>query len=180
MKPVQPVQAPGGSPVLIVSPDERWLRALEVTIRLGGYRVLARHSLADVMRVRDGEDLPQAMVFDLGANWTAQELESVRALIAETTVPAVVILPERLASERDRVAGAGATTLIRPYRPSELFAVLPPHPTEPWDAPVEPGEPGEPATPPAGAADEPISGDPATGPAADPADEPATPEKPGA
>lgn len=116
--------------MLIVSPDERWLRALEVTIRLGGYRVISRRSLADVLRVRDGDDLPQAMVFDLGANWTAEELESVRSLVAETTIPAVVILPERLASERDRVAATGARTLIRPYRPSELFAVLPPLPGE--------------------------------------------------
>ena len=131
-----------GAPVLIVSPDERWLRALEVTIRLGGYRVISRRSLADVLRVRDGDHLPQAMVFDLGANWTTEELESVRSLIAETTIPAVVILPERLASERDRVAEAGATTLIRPYRPSELFAVLPPHPAKPGDAPVQaPGGP---------------------------------------
>ncbi len=133
--------------MLIVSPDERWLRALEVTIRLGGYRVISRRSMADVLRVRDGDNLPQAMVFDLGANWTAQELESVRALIAETTIPAVVILPERLAAERDRVAAAGATTLIRPYQPSELFAVLPPHPrahgitaVEPVDAAVEPAD----------------------------------------
>jgi DNA-binding NtrC family response regulator len=125
---VDVVDGTSGAPVLIVSPDERWLRALEVTIRLGGYGVISRRSLADVLRVRDGDDLPQAMVFDLGANWTAKELESVRSLIAETTIPAIVILPERLAAERDRIAEAGATTLIRPYRPSELFAVLPPHP----------------------------------------------------
>ena len=135
---MEPVKDPGGAPVLIVSPDERWLRALEVTIRLGGYRVISRRSMADVLRVRDGDDLPQAMVFDLGANWTAEELESVRLLIAETTIPAVVILPERLAAERERVATVGATTLIRPYRPSELFAVLPPHPDEPGDAAAEP------------------------------------------
>ena len=138
VKAVKPVRDPRGAPVLIVSPDERWLRALEVTIRLGGYRVISRRSLADVLRVRDGDDLPQAMVFDLGANWTAQELESVRSLIAETTIPAVVILPERLAAERERVAAAGATTLIRPYRPSELFAALPPHPGEPGNAAAEP------------------------------------------
>ena len=32
----------------------------------------------------------------------------------------------RLAAERDRVVGAGAIVLIRPYRPSELRAALPP------------------------------------------------------
>jgi hypothetical protein len=132
--------------VLIVSPDERWLRALEVTIRLGGYRVISRRSMADVVRVREGDELPMAMVFDLGANWTAQELESVRTLIADTTIPTVVILPERLASERDRVSSAGATTLIRPYRPSELFAALPPLRGEPTGGVgTATGDVGEPA-----------------------------------
>ncbi len=145
--------------MLIVSPDERWLRALEVTVRLGGYRVISRRSMLDVLRVRDGDDLPQAIVFDLGASWTAQELESVRSLIAETTIPTVVILPERLAAERDRIAAVGATTLIRPYRPSELFAVLPPHPGTLGDAYAEPGdavaEPGGAVAPPASAPAEP-------------------------
>jgi DNA-binding NtrC family response regulator len=125
---VEPEQVASGTPVLIVSPDERWLRALEVTVRLGGYRALTRRSMADALRVRDGDELPQAVVFDLGASWSASELESVQSMIAATTIPAIVILPERLAAERDRIAEAGATTLIRPYRPSELFAVLPPHP----------------------------------------------------
>ena len=43
-----------------------------------------------------------------------------------TPVPAIVILPERLAAERERIAAAGATVLVRPYRPSELQAALPP------------------------------------------------------
>jgi len=124
--------------VLIVSPDERWLRALDVTIRLRGYRVITRRSLADVLRVRDGDDLPGAMVFDLGANWTAQELDAVRLLVAETTVPVVVILPERLASDRERVVAAGAIALVRPYRPSELYAVLPRADSGAADPAVEP------------------------------------------
>jgi len=128
---VEPGQEPNVAPVLVVSPDERWLRVLEVTIRLGGHRTVSRRSVSDALRVRAGDTPPRAIVFDLGANWTAQELEAVRALLAQNSLPAVVILPKRLASERDRVAAAGATVLIRPYRPSELYAVLPPAETPP-------------------------------------------------
>ena len=52
-----------------------------------------------------------------------------RGLLDDSTVPAVVILPERLAAERERFAAAGATVLVRPYPPSELYAALPPAPT---------------------------------------------------
>ncbi len=53
-------------------------------------------------------------MFEPGAEWSAQDLDAVRALLAETAVPAIVILPERLASERERIAAAAATDLIRP------------------------------------------------------------------
>lgn len=138
---MEPEQEPDVAPVLIVSPDERWLRVLEVTIGLGGHRTISRRSVGDALRVRAGETPPQAIVFDLGANWTAQELEAVRALLAETAVPAIVILPQRLESERDRVVAAGATVLIRPYPPSELYAALPPAGT----SAVTPSEPDMPA-----------------------------------
>jgi hypothetical protein len=35
-----------------------------------------------------------------------------------------VILPERLATQSEAFAAAGATVLVRPYRPSELYAAL--------------------------------------------------------
>jgi hypothetical protein len=35
-----------------------------------------------------------------------------------------VILPERLAAQSEAFAAAGATVLVRPYRPSELYAAL--------------------------------------------------------
>ena len=112
--------------MLIVSPDEHWLRVLDVTIRAWGHRTITRRSVADTLRMRAGDAPPRAIVFDPGAEWSAQDLDAVRALLAETPVPAIVILPERLASERERIAAAGATVLIRPYRPSELQAALPP------------------------------------------------------
>ena len=134
---MEPEQESNVAPVLIVSPDERWLRVLEVTIGLGGHRTISRRSVGDALRVRAGDSPPKAIVFDLGANWTPQELEAVRSLLAETSVPAIVILPERLESERDRVMAAGATVLVRPYPPSELYAALPPAATA-----VTPPEPG--------------------------------------
>jgi len=39
-------------------------------------------------------------------------------------LPAVVILPERLVGERERFVPIGATVLVRPYRPSDLYAAL--------------------------------------------------------
>ena len=127
---MEPEQEPDVPPVLIVSPDERWLRVLEVTVRLWGHRAVSRRSVGDALRVRAGERAPQAIIFDLGSRWSLEELDDVVALLPESTAPAVVILPERLAAERDRVAGAGATVLIRPYRPSELRAALPPSETD--------------------------------------------------
>ena len=35
-----------------------------------------------------------------------------------------MILPERLAAQSESFAAAGATVLVRPYRPSELYAAL--------------------------------------------------------
>lgn len=115
-----------GPPVLIVAPDERWGRVIEITVRLGGYRPVSRRSTDDALRVREGEERPIAIVFDLGDRWTAAESEMVRGLLASSPVPAVVILPKRLAEERERIVGVGATVVIRPYAPSELYAALPP------------------------------------------------------
>jgi DNA-binding response OmpR family regulator len=129
--------------VLIVSPDEHWLRALDVTVRAWGHRTITRRTVADALRMRAGDAPPRAIVFDLGAEWSAQDLETVRALLAETPIPAIVILPERLASERERIAAAGATVLTRPYRPSELQAALPPaEPVPEGGAEPAGGEPG--------------------------------------
>lgn len=111
--------------VLIVSADQRWLRVLEVTIRLGGAETISRRSVGEALRgsAIEGEP-PTAIVVDLGAQSTPDELEDVRGLVNENSLPAVVILPDGLAAESDRFASAGATVLIRPYRPSELYAAL--------------------------------------------------------
>jgi hypothetical protein len=111
--------------VLIVSADARWLRVLEVTIGLGGATTISRRSLSEADQIRASDhELPTAMVIDLGAQASAAELDDVRALVREATIHAVVILPESLGSERQRLATGGATVLIRPYRPSELYAAL--------------------------------------------------------
>ena len=111
--------------VLIVSPDDRWLRVLEVTLRLGGHQTVSRRSVSEALRLRAG-DTARAIVLDLGVDSTAGEVDAVRALLGESALPAVVILPERLGHERETFAAAGATVLVRPYRPSELYAALRP------------------------------------------------------
>ena len=111
--------------VLIVSADERWLRVLEVTIRLGGAETISRHSIGEALHIPtlDGQH-PTAIVMDLGAQTSEQELDDVRGILHDNTLPAVVILPERLAAERERLVAVGATVLVRPYRPSELYNAL--------------------------------------------------------
>lgn len=64
-----------------------------------------------------------AIVLDL-AQATADELDVVRGLLGESSLPAVVILPERLADQSELFAAAGATVLVRPYPPSQLYAAL--------------------------------------------------------
>jgi CheY-like chemotaxis protein len=116
----------GGVPsgqVLVVSADERWLRVLEVTLRLGGVDTISRRSAREALSLADGEAGVSALVLDL-AQATGDELDVVRGLLGQSSLPAVVILPERLASHSEPFAGAGATVLVRPYRPSELYAAL--------------------------------------------------------
>lgn len=117
-----------GGQVLIVSPDERWLRVLEVTLHLGGHQTVSRRSVTEALRLRAGDDSPRALVLDLGVDSTAGEVDAVRDLLGQSDLPAVVILPERLGSQRDAFAATGATVLVRPYRPSELYAALRPLP----------------------------------------------------
>jgi len=150
-----------GGQVLIVSPDERWLRVLEVTLHLGGHQTVSRRSVTEALRLRAGDDSPRALVLDLGVDSTAGEVDAVRELLGQSGLPAVVILPERLGSQREAFAAAGATVLVRPYRPSELYAALPPLPVPgassseaAAEAPARPADPtptasaGEPGPPP--------------------------------
>jgi DNA-binding response OmpR family regulator len=109
--------------VLVVSADERWLRVLEVTLRLGGVETISRRSAREALSLAGGDSEVSAIVLDL-AQATADELEVARGLLGRSSLPAVVILPERLAGQREPFAGAGATVLVRPYRPSELYAAL--------------------------------------------------------
>jgi hypothetical protein len=100
---------------------------LEVTIRLGGAETISRHSVAEALHTPlvEGQH-PTAIVVDVGGQTSADELDDLRALVKENLFPAVVILAERLAAERDRFASVGATVLVGPYRPSQLHAALVP------------------------------------------------------
>ena len=109
--------------VLVVSADERWLRVLEVTLRLGGADTISRRSAREALSLASGDSGVVAIVLDL-AQATADELEVARGLLGHSDLPAVVILPERLAAQSEPFAAAGATVLVRPYRPSELYAAL--------------------------------------------------------
>lgn len=109
--------------VLVVSADERWLRVLEVTIRLGGVETISRRTAREALIVARGDTSVAAIVLDL-AQATSEELDLARGLLSESTIPSVVILPERLAEQREPFAAAGATVLVRPYPPSHLYAAL--------------------------------------------------------
>jgi DNA-binding response OmpR family regulator len=109
--------------VLVVSADERWLRVLEVTLRLGGADTVSRRSARDAFSLAGGDSSMSAIVLDL-AQASGDELEVARGLLGHSPLPAVVILPERLAGQSESFAAAGATVLVRPYRPSELYGAL--------------------------------------------------------
>ncbi len=109
--------------VLVVSADERWLRVLEVTLRLAGVETISRRSAQDGLNVARGDSEVSAIVLDL-AQATGDELDVARHLLGENSLPAVVILPEPMAAQSEPFAAVGATVLVRPYRPSELYAAL--------------------------------------------------------
>jgi DNA-binding NtrC family response regulator len=114
----------GAVPVLVIAPDERWLRVLEVTLKLGGFQPVARRSIDEARRLRSGDERAQAVVLDLGADSNASDLEAIRQLLEEVSLPMVVILPERMGEHRGRFEEAGASVLVRPYPPSDLHAAL--------------------------------------------------------
>ena len=128
--------------VLIVSADERSLRVLEVTIRLGGAESISRHSVAEALHIPLTEDQhPTVIILDVGGQTRPDELDDMRALVEDNGLPAVVILAERLAAERERFASVGATVLVRPYRPSELYAAFAPGDAAGHDSALDEVEP---------------------------------------
>jgi DNA-binding NtrC family response regulator len=110
--------------VLVVSPDERWLRVLEVTLRVGGFTPIARRSVVEALRQREGDDRPTALVLDFGTESTAREVEAVREVLGSGDIPAIVILPERLTQQREAFEGTGVKVIVRPYPPSALYQAL--------------------------------------------------------
>jgi DNA-binding response OmpR family regulator len=135
----------GAVPVLVIAPDERWLRVLEVSLKLGGFVPIARRSIDEASRWRSGDERASVVVLDLGADSRAPDLATIRDLLGDAALPMVVILPQRLEAGREQFERAGASVVVRPYQPSTLYAairaVLP--------APVAPPAAGAP--PPAGA-----------------------------
>jgi hypothetical protein len=117
-------QVPGAPSVVVVAVDERALRVLEITIRLGGYQPLARRTIEEATRVREGEAAPVATVVEL-RDLDGDELAELAALVEGAAAPVAVIVPQPFAAERERVAAVGATVLVHPYRPSDLYALLP-------------------------------------------------------
>jgi DNA-binding response OmpR family regulator len=135
--------------VLVVSPDERWLRVLEVTLRLGGFEPLMRRSVVEALRTRAGDEAPRAIVLDLGTDTTPKEVDSIREILGESTLPAIIILPERLDSQREVFRSTGAQVLVRPYAPSALYAALRPESVPPAADPGSSTPPGDGMTSPA-------------------------------
>ena len=104
-----------------------------------------RRSVVEALRTRAGDERPRAIVLDLGTDTTPREVDSIREILGENTLPAIVILPERLDSQRDVFRATGAQVLVRPYAPSALYAALRPGAS---GAAAEPG--GSPTPPPDG------------------------------
>ena len=100
-----------------------------------------RRSVVEALRTRAGDEAPRAIVLDLGTDTTPKEVDSIREILGESMLPAIVILPERLDSQRDVFRATGAQVLVRPYAPSALYAALRPEAVNPA------GDPGSSPTP---------------------------------
>jgi DNA-binding response OmpR family regulator len=111
-------------PVLVIAPDERWLRVLEVSLKLGGFVPIARRSIDEASRFRSGDERAPVAVLDLGADSRAADLATIRDLLGDPSMPTVVILPQRLDAIRDQFERAGASVVVRPYQPSTLYAAI--------------------------------------------------------
>jgi len=111
-------------PVLVIAPDERWLRVLEVSLKLGGFVPIARRSIDEAGRSRMGDERAPVVVLDLGADSKAGDLARIRDLLGDPLLRMVVILPQRLETVRDQFEGAGASVLVRPWQPSTLYAAI--------------------------------------------------------
>ena len=115
----------GAVPVLVIAPDERWLRVLEVSLKLGGFVPIARRSIDEASRSRSGDERAPVVVLDLGADSKAGDLASIRELLGgDPSLRMVVILPQRLETVRDQFEGAGASVIVRPWQPSTLYAAI--------------------------------------------------------
>ena len=108
-----------------------------------------RRSVVEALRTRAGDEAPRAIVLDLGTDTTPKEVDSIREILGESTLPAIVILPERLDSQREVFRATGAQVLVRPYAPSALYAALRPEAVQPVTDPDSSTPPGDGMTSPA-------------------------------
>ncbi len=90
-----------------------------------------RRSVVEALRTRAGDEQPRAIVLDLGTDTTPKEVDSIREILGESALPAIIILPERLDSQREVFRATGAQVLVRPYAPSALYAALQPEAVNP-------------------------------------------------
>jgi DNA-binding response OmpR family regulator len=111
-------------PVLVIAPDERWLRVLEVSLKLGGFVPIARRSIDEASRFRSGDERAPVVVLDLGADSNAGDLVRIREMLGDPSLRMIVILPQRLESVRMEFEGAGASVIVRPWQPSTLYAAV--------------------------------------------------------
>ena len=109
---------------MVVARDERWLRVLEVTLRLGGLTPILRRSFAEARRTRVDDARPGAIIIDLGNDSTPKEMMAARELQEELRTPVIVILPEALAEQAQVFRNNGLRVVTRPYQPSTLYAAL--------------------------------------------------------
>jgi hypothetical protein len=109
---------------MVIASDERWLRILELTLRLGGLRPILRRSFAAAQRTRVEDARPGAVIIDLDNDSTPAEMVAARRLQDEMRAPVIVILPEVLAGQAQVFHDNGLRVVSRPYPPSALYAAL--------------------------------------------------------
>jgi hypothetical protein len=109
---------------MIVASDERWLRTLEMTIRLDGLTPILRRSFAEAEGTPVDAATPRAIIVNLNNDATPREMQAARRLQDQLGVPVIVILPEALAVHEHHFRRISLRVVTRPYPPSALYAAL--------------------------------------------------------
>ena len=99
-------------------------------MKLGGYQPIVCRSVDDALRLPASDERPTAAVIDLGLDSGTLDVRTMRVLLVghdllqDEQPNVVVILPESLSHSREALRLEGATVLVRPYPPSELYAAI--------------------------------------------------------